>query len=105
MTFQVVRAAAFEQDLDDFAAYTTAYSGEFSREQFTRLNHVLTVELASAPAMWGLFFITGAPYHAYLFRVGRRTSYWIVYSIDEAAKRVDLLRFWIANREPQAFEL
>jgi len=66
MTFQVVRAAAFEQDLDDFAAYTTAYSGEFSREQFTRLNHVLTVELASAPAMWGLFFITGAPYRVSL---------------------------------------
>ena len=105
MTFQVIRSAAFERDLDNFTAYTSAYSAEFAQEQFTRLNHVISVELASAPAIWGVFFVTGAPYHAYLFRVGRRTAYWIVYTIDDTSKCVRLLRFWNSSRETQSFEI
>jgi mRNA-degrading endonuclease RelE of RelBE toxin-antitoxin system len=55
--------------------------------------------------MWGHFYITGAPYRGYLFRVGRRTDFWIIYTVDEITKTVSVLRFWNASKDPQAFEL
>src|SRR5262245_23887612 len=105
MSFTVVRARRFNRDLEDFTRYTSAYSDAFSREQFERLNRILTVDLAEKPKTWSYFFITGAPYRAYLFRVGRRTSYWVVYKIDEATRRVDVLRLWNASRKIETFEL
>ena len=92
-----------QADIDDFGEYATEYSEEFAREQFTRLNRILTVDLAEMPYTWGYFFVTGAPYRACLFKVGRRTTYWIVYIIDEDARRVDVLRFWNASRDAKAF--
>ena len=105
MSYLVVPDINFIRDIDSFAEYASAYSDEFALEQFERLQQILTVDLAEAPHTWGFFFITGAPYRAYLFRVGRRTSYWIVYAIDEAARRIDLLRFWNASRRVGSFEL
>jgi hypothetical protein len=49
--------------------------------------------------MWGYFAFTGAPYRAYLFRVGRRTQYWIIYTVDEEIRTVDILHFWNAMRD------
>ena len=105
MTFKVVKASAAQAEIDSFGEYAIDYSEDFAREQFTRLNHILTVQLAEAPYTWGYFFITGAPYHAYLFKVGRRTHYWIVYTIDEDAKRVNVLRFWNASRDTRTFSV
>jgi hypothetical protein len=87
-----------------FARYASGNSEAFAREQFVRLNRVLAVDLADSPHVWSHFFVTGAPYRACLFRVGRRTVYWIVYTVDDAARRVNVLRFWNASAEPQAFE-
>jgi hypothetical protein len=87
MSFLVVPDINFIRDIDSFAEYARAYSDDFAREQFERLKEILSVDLAEAPHIWGFFFITGAPYRAYLFRGGRRTSYWIVYAIDEGASR------------------
>ena len=30
------------------------------------------------------------PYCAYLFRIGRRTQYWIIYTVDENRRMVDV---------------
>ena len=38
-----------QADIDDFGEYATEYSEEFAREQFTRLNRILTVDLAEMP--------------------------------------------------------
>lgn len=103
MTFKVIRDALADAEIDDFGRYAADYSEDFAREQFARLNHVFAVELAEAPNTWNYFYITGAPYRAYLFRVGRRTSYWIVYTVDDDAKIVNVLRFWSASREPVSF--
>ena len=105
MTFAIVLDANFIRDVEKFAEYAAAYSDEFAREQFMRLNRILTTDLAEAPRTWGFFFVTGAPYRAYLFRVGRRTSYWIVYAIDEDARRVNVLRFWNASRDAETFKI
>src|SRR4030095_4007629 len=60
---------------------------------------------AKPPLTWGYFPITGAPYRAYLFRVGRRTQYWVIYTVDEQAQTVDVLQFWNATRDPESLEL
>ena len=105
MKFTIVRSRRFTRDIEDFTQYASAYSEAFFLDQFARLNKVLTVDLADKPGTWNYFFLTGAPYRAYLFRVGRRTSYWIVYRIDQTARRVDLLRFWNASRQTETFEI
>lgn len=105
MTFEVVIAPLAELELANFAAYAAEFSEDFAAEQFRRLNHVFSAVLAESPLTWGPFFVTGAPYHGYLFRAGRRTQFWIVYTVDEEKRRVNVLRFWNAGREPAAFEV
>jgi mRNA-degrading endonuclease RelE of RelBE toxin-antitoxin system len=105
MTFKVVRDRVAQSDIEDFGRYAANYSEDFAREQFVRLNRIFAVDLAEAPNTWNYFYVTGAPYRAYLFRVGRRTNYWIIYSVDDEAKVVRVLRFWNASREPASFEI
>jgi hypothetical protein len=57
----------------------------------------------SALYLGSAFYLTGLPYRGYLFRVGRRTSFWIVYTVDEDAKLVRVLRFWNASGNPADF--
>ncbi|MDR3489302.1 MAG: hypothetical protein P4M05_30940 [Bradyrhizobium sp.] len=97
MTYRVIIGATAQAEIDQFAIYAADYSDEFAREQFSRLNQILSVSLAESPNMWGHFYVTGAPYRAYLFRVGRRTQFWIVYTVDETAKAISILRFWNAS--------
>ena len=104
MTYAVTVSARARGEMDAFAAYAAGYSDAFATEQFLRLNHVLAVTLAEAPQTWGHFYVTGAPFRAYLFRVGRRTSFWIVYSVDDMQKAVNVLRFWNSSRDPKAFD-
>ena len=82
-----------------------SYSEQFSVEQIDRLDRILSVNLKQSPLTWSYFAFTGAPYRAYLFRVGRRTQYWIIYTVDEERRVVDILRFWNATRDPDALEL
>jgi plasmid stabilization system protein ParE len=105
MTYKVRLSPKAQRDLQDFAEYTKAYSEEFSKLQFVRLNHILSVDLAAAPHMWSHFFVTGAPYRAFLFKVGRRSSYWFIYTVSDGAQTVDVLRFWNSSRDPEALEI
>ena len=89
MTYRILTAPIAQNEIEQFAAYAVDYSDDFAREQFARLNHILSVEIAESPNTWGYFYITGAPYRAYLFRVGRRTFFWIIYTVDDDAKSVN----------------
>jgi mRNA-degrading endonuclease RelE of RelBE toxin-antitoxin system len=104
MTYKVIRDPVADAEIDDFGRYAADYSESFARKQFARLNRFFTVEIAESPKTWSYFYITGAPYRAYLFRAGRRTNYWIVYTVDDVTKTVNVLRFWNARKEPAAFE-
>jgi hypothetical protein len=55
--------------------------------------------------MWSFFFLTGAPYRAYLFDAGERTKYWLVYRIDESSRTVYLMRMWNAAKNPKKFRI
>ena len=104
MTYRVLKASIAQDEIDRFAIYAADYSDDFAREQFVRLNHILSVDLTESPNMWGYFYITGAPYRSYLFRVGRRTHFWIIYTVDEDTKTVSVLHFWNASKDPRAVQ-
>ena len=91
--------------IDEFAAYLRNYDEDFAVEQIERLDRILSANLGESPLIWSYFAFTGAPYRAYLFRVGRRTQYWIIYTVDEDERTVDILQFWNAMRDPERLEL
>ena len=105
MSFRVRLDPAALQQIDELAAWLRDYSEDFAIEQIERLDRILRINLGEAPLTWSYFPLTGAPYRAYLFRVGRRTQYWIIYTVDEGARTVDVLRFWNASRDPESLEL
>ena len=94
-----------EAEIDGFAAYAHTCSDAFATAQFLQIDRVLAVMLKETPNMWGYFYLTGAPYRGNLFRAGRRTSYWFVYTVSEETKTVNVLRFWNASQDPDAFEI
>jgi hypothetical protein len=63
------------------------------------------MSLAEAPLTWGYFPLTGAPYRGYLFRVGRRTQFWIIHTVDENSRIVDVLAFWNTAHDPDTLDL
>ena len=105
MAYRVRIDPVAQRHIDAFAVHLRAYSEEFAVEQIDRLNRILSVQLAESPLTWSYFAFTGAPYRAYLFRVGRRTKYWIIYTLDEETRTVDILHFWNAFRDPDTIEL
>lgn len=100
MSFRVRIDPLAQAEIGDFAAHTADYSEEFATEQFGRLTEVLSFDLAEAPMRWSYFALAGPPYRAYLFRVGPHTQYWIIYTVDEDDRVVNVLRFWDASRNP-----
>ncbi len=105
MPFRVRIDPVALREIDEFAAYLRDYSEDFAVEQIERLDRILSVNLGETPLTWSYFAFTGAPYRAYLFRVGRRTQYWIIYTVDEDARSVDILHFWNAMRDSERLEL
>jgi mRNA-degrading endonuclease RelE of RelBE toxin-antitoxin system len=105
MTFRVRIDPVAQRHIDDFAVYLRQYGEEFAIEQIERLDRIIAVNLGESPLTWAYFPLTGAPYRAYLFRVGRRTQYWIVYTVDEESRTVDILHFWNAMRDPENLEI
>jgi mRNA-degrading endonuclease RelE of RelBE toxin-antitoxin system len=105
MTYRVRIDPAALRQIDRFAEYLRDYDEDFASEEIERLDRILHTNLAEAPLAWGYFPLTGAPYRGYLFRVGRRTHYWIVYIIDEDSRTVDILSFWNTARDPDTLGL
>ena len=105
MTFRVRIDPVAQRQIDEFATHLSDYSENFALEQIDRLDRIIAVNLGESPLTWGYFALTGAPYRTYLFRVGRRTQYWIIYTVDEENRTVNVVHFWNAMRDPDALEL
>ena len=103
MRYLVKLTPSAQRDIDDFARYCRNYAETFWHEQEARLARVFEIWLAESPHMWSFFFLTGAPYRAYLFQAGARTKFWIVYMIEEKAQSVTVLRMWNSARDPEKF--
>jgi len=105
MNYRVEFAHRARCDIENCIDYFTNFSEDFAVTQIERLYDVIANSIAQTPTTWNHFFLTGAPYRAYLFRVGRRTQFWIVYTVDEQTKVVNVLRFWNASRDTENFRI
>ncbi len=105
MAYRVRIDPAALRQIEEFAVYLRRYDEDFAIEQIERLDLIIARNLAESPLTWSYFPITGAPYRAYLFRVGRRTQYWLIYTVDEENRTVDLLHFWNAMRDPDTLDV
>jgi plasmid stabilization system protein ParE len=104
MAHKVVFGPRAAHDLQNLHAYLMRYSEEVANLYLDELEDVIASNIAERPLTWQFFFVTGAPYRAYLFRLGRRTAYWIVYLVDEEQEQVNILRIWHAAQNPREFE-
>jgi plasmid stabilization system protein ParE len=90
-------------DFKEIQIYLAEYSADVARKHIIRLAN--TIELIGVePLIWAPFFLTGAPYRAKLFFVGRST-FWIVYEVDQKESAVNILRVWNSKQNPDDFEL
>jgi hypothetical protein len=105
MSFRLRIDPLAQRHIDQFAIYLRDYSEDFALEQIERLDRILNIDLGHSPFSWAYFPLTGAPYRGYLFRVGRRTHYWIIYTADEDNQCVDVLSFWNSTRDPGSIDL
>ena len=105
MTYRLWRGSAFLADVKAFGRYCDDYQDEFAAEQLARLGFAVDTLIAGAPFTWSFFVHSGPPHRAYLFRVGQRTRFWIVYSIDEKSSTVKLARLWNAAQDPRRFSV
>lgn len=53
----------------------------------------------------GLFCVHGSALPRLPVPVGRRTQYWIIYTVDDETRIVDVLHFWNAMRDPESLEI
>jgi hypothetical protein len=70
MTYRVRIDPVALRQIDQFAHYLRDYSEDFAIEHIERLDRILHFNLGESPLTWSYFPLTGAPYRAYLFRVG-----------------------------------
>lgn len=104
MRFRLRIDPVAQRHIDHFARYLHDYSEDFAIEQIERLDRILHSNLGESPLSWNYFPLTGAPYRGYLFRVGRRTHYWIIYTVDEDTHTVHVLSFWNTARDPETID-
>ena len=99
MPYRIRRNIRASRDIRRFARYLAREAGEaIALSYLAALEHELAA-IASRPHTFSWFHETGAPYRAKLFRLAR-TTYWIVYTIDEVHQSIEITRLWNSAREP-----
>jgi plasmid stabilization system protein ParE len=105
MAHDVLLTLPAQSDILALHAYLSDFNATTADRIVGELERTLRLDIAVHPEAYALFYVTGAPYRARLFRLSRRTQYWIIYEFRRAASRVDVLRVWNASRNPADFEL
>jgi plasmid stabilization system protein ParE len=105
MAYQIHISPRARDDIRNFFQYLKREANEATaREYLAQLDHDITFLIANSPNSFSWFHETGPPYRAKLFRLVR-TTYWIIYIVDNDNENVELLRFWNSAREPGTHEL
>jgi plasmid stabilization system protein ParE len=93
-----------ERDKLEIFHYLLKYSRESAIYHVARLDSAIG-ELSSPLVSWNYFYMTGAPFQARLFKIGNRTSFWIVYEVVKENGIVNILRIWNASQDGDNFSL
>lgn len=100
MAYAIRRTRRARGEIRAFFRYLRSEAGPpIARKYAEALEHDILRLIANSPYAFPLYHETGPPYRAKLFRLAR-TTYWIIYTIDEKDGAVDLLSFWNSAREP-----
>jgi plasmid stabilization system protein ParE len=100
MPYQIRRAPQARGDIRNFIRHLKREaSEETARKYFAELEHDIIYLIGNTPNSFSWFHETGPPYRAKLFRLAR-TTYWIIYVVDDANNVVELVRFWNSARKP-----
>lgn len=87
----------FVEDYQEYFSYLKEFEETIAVKHYQRFENALLEILIGNPYRYSYFKETGAPYHAKLFRVGKKT-FWIVYTIQNNV--ISLRRFWDCTRQP-----
>jgi plasmid stabilization system protein ParE len=101
--YRLVVAPRARDEIESFLDWLTNYNVKTAEDFRLDLERAVSSQLLESPKRWPYFFLTGSPFRAYLYTVSRRTSYWIVYEVDEERQLVAILRFWNGARDPAKF--
>ena len=100
MPYSVIRSVPARRDIRQFARYLKREAGvAITQKYLTTLEYDILTAIANSPNAFSWFHGTGEPYRAKLFRLARST-YWIVYVVDDLKQRVEIVRLWYSAREP-----
>ena len=99
-TLQVFLTASAGEDLDEIAIYWSERGEPERGEKYAEdLHNAATAKLAdSDTALRGKVFVGDGPEAIREFSVFKR-AYRIFYTVDERARRVEVLRFWHSHRD------
>jgi plasmid stabilization system protein ParE len=105
MAYTVRRSKQARKDIRNFFRYLRCEAGEsIALKYLDALDSDIARLIPNHPHSFGWFHETGSPYHAKLFRLAR-TTYWIIYTVDDETRSINILRFWNSAREPNTHEL
>ncbi len=90
------------KDIREVFGYIRRQNAQIAGRHLVRLDASIN-SIARSPTAWSHFFLTGAPYRAKLFEIGR-ASFWIVCRLDEATEAIEILRIWNSRQDPGEFE-
>ena len=105
MPYQIHLNTIASRDIRQFFRYLKREAGEvIALNYLAALEYELQVVIANSPYAFSWFHETGQPYRAKLFKLAR-TTYWIIYTIDEDRQRVEITRLWNSARHPETHGL
>ena len=102
MIFEVRLVHRATEDIRKIYDYLQELDIASADRHLVRLTGVIE-SIGLSPNRFAYFFVTGAPYRARLFILGR-TSFWIVYRVDEPVSRVTIFRIWDSRQNPDGFD-
>lgn len=82
--------------------YLAGYDPRIADKHLVRLTNSISL-IGRDPFLCAYLFLTGAPYRAKLFSAAR-TSFWIIYEVDEQERTVNILKVWNSKQDPDDFE-
>jgi hypothetical protein len=91
--------------IDEYFSYLRRYSRATAEKYKLALQKSIDEYLVDSPETFAFYWETGAPYRAFLFRVSRRTAYWVIYRVYNNERIVRVLRFRSTANEPGTHDL
>ena len=92
MAYRVLFSREAEEDIHLLSNYLSRYSEDTARYYMNDLVSCIMRNVAVRPLTWQYFYLTGAPFRAYLYKISRRSAYWVVYQVNNTENAVDILR-------------